>query len=190
MFSSIPRAGCICGSPTTAESGTAPKSFRNPPPATARTNFTSAATSMASIPTLPSACSRGATKATFSDREMDNECGRWENPLDYANSQFVLQPYYIPEPPGALSGPVVYDQCRPVVQLANQLHHLYLQHGRQSRHRGHYQQIGKSRLRIRITSVRDGLDAVQRRVSHGDERHFLGGDRAQRLTIDENIRPL
>jgi hypothetical protein len=27
---------------------------------------------------------------------MDNECGRWENPLDYANSQFVLQPYFVP----------------------------------------------------------------------------------------------
>jgi hypothetical protein len=32
----------------------------------------------------------------FFDREMDNECGRWENPLDYANSQFVVQPYYAP----------------------------------------------------------------------------------------------
>ena len=37
-----------------------------------------------------------SNESDFSDREMDNECGRWENPLDYANSQFVLQPYYVP----------------------------------------------------------------------------------------------
>ena len=37
-----------------------------------------------------------SNESDFSDREMDNECGRWDNPADYANSQFVLQPYYIP----------------------------------------------------------------------------------------------
>jgi hypothetical protein len=37
-----------------------------------------------------------SNESDFSDREMDNECGRWENPLDYANSQFVLQPYFVP----------------------------------------------------------------------------------------------
>jgi thrombospondin type 3 repeat protein len=37
-----------------------------------------------------------SNESDFSDREMDNECGRWENPLDYANSQFVIQPYYVP----------------------------------------------------------------------------------------------
>lgn len=37
-----------------------------------------------------------SNESDFSDREMDNECGRWVNPADYANSQFVLQPYFIP----------------------------------------------------------------------------------------------
>lgn len=37
-----------------------------------------------------------SNETDFFDREMDNECGRWENPLDYANSQFVVQPYYAP----------------------------------------------------------------------------------------------
>ena len=37
-----------------------------------------------------------SNETPFFDREMDNECGRWENPLDYANSQFVVQPYYAP----------------------------------------------------------------------------------------------
>ena len=37
-----------------------------------------------------------SNETPFFDREMDNECGRWENPNDYANSQFVVQPYYAP----------------------------------------------------------------------------------------------
>jgi len=31
----------------------------------------------------------------FTDREMDVECGRWQNPADTNNAQFVLQPYYL-----------------------------------------------------------------------------------------------
>jgi hypothetical protein len=30
------------------------------------------------------------------NNEMDVECGRWVSPLDYANAQFVRQPYYLP----------------------------------------------------------------------------------------------
>jgi hypothetical protein len=32
----------------------------------------------------------------FANREMDVECGRWVDPADYANAQFVVQPYYLP----------------------------------------------------------------------------------------------
>jgi hypothetical protein len=32
----------------------------------------------------------------FANREIDVECGRWINPADYANAQFVRQPYYLP----------------------------------------------------------------------------------------------
>lgn len=32
----------------------------------------------------------------FTYREMDVECGRWVAPGDYANAQFVRQPYYLP----------------------------------------------------------------------------------------------
>jgi len=32
----------------------------------------------------------------FANREMDVECGRWVSPSDYANAQFVVQPYTIP----------------------------------------------------------------------------------------------
>jgi hypothetical protein len=31
------------------------------------------------------------------NHEMDVECGRWVDPADYANSQFVRQPYYLPQ---------------------------------------------------------------------------------------------
>jgi hypothetical protein len=31
----------------------------------------------------------------FANREMDVECGRWINPADYANAQFVVQPYFL-----------------------------------------------------------------------------------------------
>jgi hypothetical protein len=31
----------------------------------------------------------------FTDREMDVECGRWQNAADTNNAQFVLQPYYL-----------------------------------------------------------------------------------------------
>jgi hypothetical protein len=31
----------------------------------------------------------------FTDREMDVECGRWQNPADTNNAQFVVQPYYL-----------------------------------------------------------------------------------------------
>ena len=31
------------------------------------------------------------------DHEMDVECGRWVNPSDYTNAQFVRQPYYLPQ---------------------------------------------------------------------------------------------
>jgi len=32
----------------------------------------------------------------FNHREIDFEAGRWANPSDYVNSQFVVQPYYLP----------------------------------------------------------------------------------------------
>ena len=32
----------------------------------------------------------------FANREMDVECGRWVSPVDFANAQFVVQPYYLP----------------------------------------------------------------------------------------------
>jgi hypothetical protein len=32
----------------------------------------------------------------YVNREMDVECGRWVDPTDYANAQFVRQPYYLP----------------------------------------------------------------------------------------------
>jgi hypothetical protein len=31
----------------------------------------------------------------FTEREIDVECGRWQNPADTNNAQFVVQPYYI-----------------------------------------------------------------------------------------------
>ncbi|HSY16732.1 MAG TPA: glycoside hydrolase family 16 protein, partial [Candidatus Acidoferrales bacterium] len=31
----------------------------------------------------------------FTDREVDVECGRWQNPADTNNAQFVVQPYYL-----------------------------------------------------------------------------------------------
>jgi hypothetical protein len=32
---------------------------------------------------------------TFTDREVDVECGRWQNAADTNNAQFVVQPYYL-----------------------------------------------------------------------------------------------
>ena len=32
----------------------------------------------------------------FAHREIDFEAGRWVDPSDYANAQFVIQPYYLP----------------------------------------------------------------------------------------------
>jgi len=32
----------------------------------------------------------------FANNEMDVECGRWVSAFDYANAQFVRQPYYLP----------------------------------------------------------------------------------------------
>ncbi len=32
---------------------------------------------------------------SFTDREIDVECGRWQNPADTNNAQFVVQPYYL-----------------------------------------------------------------------------------------------
>jgi hypothetical protein len=32
----------------------------------------------------------------YVNHEMDVECGRWVDPTDYANAQFVRQPYYLP----------------------------------------------------------------------------------------------
>lgn len=52
----------------------------------------------------------------FANREMDVECGRWIDPADYANAQFVVQPYYLPShlvryhiPTGATNAIPSYD---------------------------------------------------------------------------------
>ena len=35
-------------------------------------------------------------QSDFAHREIDFEAGRWVDPSDYANAQFVVQPYYLP----------------------------------------------------------------------------------------------
>jgi hypothetical protein len=37
-----------------------------------------------------------SNESDYNFREIDVECGRWMNPADYANSQFVVQPYFAP----------------------------------------------------------------------------------------------